>query len=660
VNAGPTPYEDQPVPSSKIGLDDYAYLKGPEAAIRLIERAVDSEAFERKSRGAVHHPYLARDGAIWKSMVNKDGVPMDTRLTTFIARIVGEVIEDNGLEQVRHYEIEGIVAGETSTFTIPAQEFRSLGWVAIHLGKAAIILPPTEDREVAAAIQLISPEDAPARARYTHTGWIRHEGLDCFLDAQGAIGADGRIEGVDVALPPQFANYYVIEDPGGPEAQVEAIRASFAIAKVVEFEHGVVLLAAAYQAPVEQPPDSTFLEGLSGSFKSSKTALSLQHFGRKMDHLHLTESFASTLNSLREVAFQGKDVLVAVDDYSRPPDHYKAAELDAKAEGLFRGIGNRAARSRAARDGSLRAAHPPRCAMISNGTQVPPADDVQARLTILHVRKDSLDRQAFKRSQQDGARGLFAQSMFGFIKWLARDRQARLDYYHRRRLELRERFQVEDAHPRTSDAMAAKMACLELVVEYACDAGALNDGLAEELLATFEQALIKVAHTQIPDNSVVDPAERFVHLLRDALAAGRCHITDVGGVIPPSDIASACGWKPAKTGGDLMSAGLPIGWLDGLDSEDLFLNPSESMAVVQRLSQDMKQPLVIGERDLRRRLLEAGYLIFDRKAKREKGNRGTLTVRKTHQGRRLPVLHLDAKKVLGLDTDECDTKTSTA
>jgi hypothetical protein len=650
VNAGPTPYEDQPLPSSKIGLDDYTYVKGPEAAIRLIERAVDSEAFERKSRSAVHHPYLARDGAIWKSMVNKDGVPMDTRLTTFIARIVGEVIEDNGLEQVRSYEIEGLVAGETSTFAIPAHEFRPLGWLATHLGKAAIILPPTEDREVAAAIQLVSPEDAPVRVRYTHTGWIRHQGVDCFLDAQGAIGADGRIEGVDVALPPQFANY-VLEDPGGSEAQVEAIRASFAITKIVPFEQGVVLLVDPYQAPVEQPPDSTLLEGLSGSFKSSETALSLQHFGGKMDHLHLTESFASTLNALREVAFQGKDVLVAVDDYSRPPDHYKAAELDAKAEALFRGIGNRAARSRAARDGSLRAAHPPRCAMISNGTQVPPADDVQARLTILHVRKDSIDRQALTRSQQDGARGLFAQSMFGFIRWLARNRQARLDYYHRRRLELRERFQVEDAHPRTADAMGAKMACLELVVEYACDAGAFNDIQAEEWLAKFEEALIKVAQAQTPDRSVVDPAERYVHLLRDALAAGRCHITSATGVMPPQGIASACGWK------DLMPAGAPIGWLDGPDLEDLYLNASEAQAVVQRLSQDMKQPFVIGERDLRRRLLEAGYLVFDTRAKREKGNRGTLTVRKTHQGRRLAVLHLDAKQVLGLDTDEDDTKT---
>jgi hypothetical protein len=203
--------------------------------------------------------------------------------------------------------------------------------------------------------------------------------------------------------------------------------------------------------------------------------------------------------------------------------------------------------------------------------------------------------------------------------------------------------------------MAAKMATLELLIEYACDAGALSDTQAEEWITKFEAALITVAQAQTPDRSVADPAERFVHLLRDALAGGRCHITSATGVMPPAEIASACGWKPPKnTAGDLMPAGSPLGWLNGPKLEDLYLNPSESMAVVQRLSQDMKQPLVIGERDLRRRLLEGGYLVFDGTAKREKGNRGTLTVRKTHGGRRLAVLHFLTATVLALDKDEDD------
>ena len=642
-----TPYSDQPAASDKLGLDDYAYLKGEGAALWLIEEAVDSEACEASVRARIPHPYSARNGAIFKS-VTKDGLSFDVRLTTFTACIRAQIIESDGVEETRYYEIEGIVNGETRIFTIPASEFRGLGWIAIHLGGGAVILAQAQDREVAAAIQLLSPQDAPVRRRHTHTGWICHEGRDVFLDAVGATGGDGRIAGVDVALPPQFA-HYVLEDPGNPEAQVEAIRASFAMTKVAPPEQTVPLLAAPYQAVVEQAADSTFICGGSGLFKSCLMALAVQHFGRAMDHLHLPESFSSTITALREIAFRGKDVLIGVDDYSRPPDHYQASDLDAKAEALFRGIGNRAARSRAARDGSLRAARPPRAAVISSGTQLPPADDVQARLTVIYARKGVVDRQALSRSQRDGAQGLFAQSMFGFVQWLARNRQSRLDWYHRRVLELRKHFEDEKSHPRAAPAMAAKMAALELVIEYACDCGAFNDDQADEWRVKLLAALGKAAESQTPDPSFVEPAERFANLLRDALAAGRCHITTRAGGMPPVDIARACGWKDmSNSSSSLVAAGPAIGWLDGPDWEDLYLNPSESLAVVQKLSQDMKQPLVIGERDLHRRLLEADYLVFDRRAEREKRSRNTLTVRPSRHGARPPVLHMSTPKILGM------------
>jgi hypothetical protein len=66
----------------------------------------------------------------------------------------------------------------------------------------------------------------------------------------------------------------------------------------------------------------------------------------------------------------------------------------------------------------------------------------------------------------------------------------------------------------------------------------------------------------------------------------------------------------------------------------------------------MKQPLVIGERDLRRRLKEAGYLIYDEQAKNERKNRHTFTVRKVRWSGRQSVLHMNAKRVLGLDDDD--------
>ncbi len=297
--------------------------------------------------------------------------------------------------------------------------------------------------------------------------------------------------------------------------------------------------------------------------------------------------------------------------------------------------------------------------MIGSGTQLPPADDVQARLTVLNIRRDFIDLKALTRSQRDGADGRLAQAMFGYVQWLARDREARLDYYHRRLSELTADFQHRSAHPRTAPAMAAKMAALELFLEFACEAGALNDEQATDWQEKFKKALLKISDAQVPDASLTEVAARFVHLFRDALAAGRCHIASSSGAIPPLELAPICGWKQVQNN-DGKATGVPggplVGWVEEEQEQDwdklqLYVNPSESLAAVQRLASDMKQPLVIGERDLRRRLFEAGYLVFDAKAKNEKKSRNTLTIRKAHCGGRPSVLHVNAKRVLGLDDE---------
>ena len=132
------------------------------------------------------------------------------------------------------------------------------------------------------------------------------------------------------------------------------------------------------------------------------------------------------------------------------------------------------------------------------------------------------------------------------------------------------------------------------------------------------------------------------------------------------ELAPICGWKQVQNT-DGKGTGVPggslVGWLEDEREQDwdkmqLFINPSESLAAVQRLASDMRQPFVIGERDLRRRLWEAGYLIFDKQAKNEKKSRNTLTIRKAHWGGRPPVLHLNAKRILGLDDDDARPPTS--
>jgi hypothetical protein len=133
-------------------------------------------------------------------------------------------------------------------------------------------------------------------------------------------------------------------------------------------------------------------------------------------------------------------------------------------------------------------------------------------------------------------------------------------------------------------------------------------------------------------------------LLNAAIAAGKAHITTSQGGVPENP--GAWGWRRPSSGGsaafgefvrDWDPQGDRVGWLDG---NDLYLEPDASHGIVQRMSRDSGEPLGVSSHTLRKRLKEAGLL------KSTDPTRQTLTVRRTIQGMRREVLHLDVPALL--------------
>ncbi|HYR61397.1 MAG TPA: DUF3854 domain-containing protein [Actinomycetota bacterium] len=72
-------------------------------------------------------PYRAsHDGLMW-TRPTKDG-SVETRLTDFVARIATDVVEDDGVETRRRFEVEARLNGWCRRFTIPADAFAAMGW----------------------------------------------------------------------------------------------------------------------------------------------------------------------------------------------------------------------------------------------------------------------------------------------------------------------------------------------------------------------------------------------------------------------------------------------------------------------------------------------------------------------------------------------------
>ena len=136
-------------------------------------------------------------------MVRRNGAGSLVPLTNFLARIVSDLVIDDGADPQRLFGLEAELGGHKIAFTIPATEFARMGWVLGKLGPEAIVYPG-QTQHARAAVQALS-HGIRREQVYVHTGWRKLGGQWVYLHAGGAIGATGPAAGVQVQLPEQLA-----------------------------------------------------------------------------------------------------------------------------------------------------------------------------------------------------------------------------------------------------------------------------------------------------------------------------------------------------------------------------------------------------------------------------------------------------------------------
>jgi hypothetical protein len=524
----------------------------------------------------------------------QNGESKTTAVTNFGARIVRDLILDDGEEQRRHFRIEGEFGGRRVAFTLSASEFSRMGWVLNKLGPQAIIFPG-QQQHARAAIQSLSGEIRQEHI-FAHLGWRKHGEQWVYLHAGGALGSGGLVPGLKVHVPGTMQSYQ-LPSPRDPEALLRAIRASLRCLSLAPDRISLPLLAAVYRAPFGKVDFSVFLAGRTGVFKTALAALCQQHFGAAMDSSGLPANFASTANAVQELAFHAKDALLVVDDFA-PTGRQRDAELNDVAERLFRAAGNQQGRSRLG-GGRLSAPKPPRALLLATGEEVPSGQSIRARLLVVEVGPGDVERTVLSECQRAGQQGHLAESMGAFVSWIAghyEDLQRRLQT---RMIEIRSEGHGRGIHARLPGALAELQSGWELFLEFALEVGAINRAEREELEQRSKSAFTQLCALQATYQAASDPAMHFVALLRTALASGRAHVADRRGKAP--DDAAPWGWQ-RKPSGRWTSRGTQIGWVAG---SDLFLDPAPSYQVAQELAGSER---LVGEQTLRHRLRERGLL----------------------------------------------------
>jgi hypothetical protein len=594
--------------------------------------------------------YFEQSGCIYRNVQTVEG-PVPIALCNFSARIVDDMVHDDGAEQTRYLAVEGTLASgqPLSRANVLAAEYARMEWIVPSWGTHAVVYAGLGTKDhLRTALQLLSG-DVPSRTIYRHLGW-RKIGVDwVYLHAGGAVGASGLADDIPVILPEALAGFRLPAPPEGAKL-ADAVRASLGLLRLGPDRLTFPLVAAVYRAVLGDTDFALHLAGPTGAYKSEAAALAQQHFGPGMVRKNLPASWSSTGNALEGLAFTAKDALLAVDDFCPVGSSADVQRYHKEADRLFRGQGNRAGRQRLRADATLRPAKPPRGLMLSTGEDTPRGQSLRARLLVLDVSPGDFGPQppaanpTLSACQRDANGGKYAAALAGFIRWLAPQlddiRGGLLDEL----TELRDQARSDGQHARTPGIVADLALGLRYLLDFALVVGAIAETERAELWKRGWGALTEAAAVQAAHLATAEPTGLFLRLLSAAVASGYAHIANVDCDEPPEP--QRWGWRleqfRTKDGTDFVARpqGVRVGWL--VEGE-LYLEPEASFAAVQCFARDQNESFAVTAHTLRRRLKEKGLLasVDDRRQK--------LTVRKTLQGTRRDVLHLARTPASPLD-----------
>jgi hypothetical protein len=564
-------------------------------------------------------PYLVKDGRIYFGTVKALDIEL-TRLSNFTARITEEVTQDDGANSASFaFHVEGELDDgcPLPRATVPAAQFNSLAWIYQKWGSKPIISAGSGNRDkLREAIQAFSK--ATKRSIYVHAGWQKIDGKSVYLVANGAIGAHGFDETVDVDLDQELSRYNLPRTVDDPRT---AMRASLSALDLAPLTITAPLWAAMFRAPLADalPPDFTlWLEGQTGKFKSTISALFLSHFG-EFDVSHLPGSWKSTANSLEKMAFTLKDTPMVIDDYA--PTQVDAGELRAKASSLVRAQGNLAARGRLRSNLEQQHSFPPRGIIISTGEQHPPGHSLLARMLVIDVAPGAIDKTKLSRAQDQAP--LLRHAMAGYLQWLASRMDVARDKLDKDFHSTRDRATREGGHLRVPEILAHLDLGLNSGLTYAEEVGAVTSDEALALREKCWKTFLELGRKQTRLLEGERPSERFLVVLSVLISKGRVEIA--------SSASVAAAQEKQKS--------VVVGWRkDNL----LYLPPDLTFAEVSKFCRSQGEPFPVPRIRLYKDLDADGLIEHDR-------DHLTKAVNARGHSKRCLALRLDAAEtILGM------------
>lgn len=182
---------------------------------------------------------------------------------------------------------------------------------------------------------LAQADYAPRKTVYQQTGWRKIDGKWAFLHGGGAIGADN----IAVELSGR-CQQYILPNTVTPERWITLFQFLEVAPKSVVYP----LIAFVFLSPLNEafrqcgcePSFIMWLQGVTGTKKSTLAAAAMNFYGESWNNKSLPHSFKDSGNFLEKSGFLLADVLTVVDDYYPATSRTEAAKMATTAQTIAR------------------------------------------------------------------------------------------------------------------------------------------------------------------------------------------------------------------------------------------------------------------------------------------------------------------------------------
>lgn len=458
--------------------------------------------------------YAVKDRCLCQVITKGNANREDIYLLNGVVEAVSEVTKDNGqdvercLNVVFHCANGKAFPAQISTKDIYNGNFQHAFGIDFRPAVGNTKLKYIADSVLAQA------DYTPRITIYQQTGWRQIGGKWVFLHSGGAIGA----EGVTVELSGRSEQYYFPETASPQRWDTLKLFLNVAPKHIVYPLLAIVALSPLCEASRRAGHEPSFvmwLQGVTGSLKSTLAALALNWFGEDWNNKSLPASFKDTANYLEKQGFLLADVLTVIDDYYPATNRTEAAKMTTTAQAIARAWGDRVGRNRMNADTSLKRGYPARGMLLVTGEDAPAVGQSgAARNFVVEIKAGDVRLDVLSQIQANTRH--LSEIMRGFIEWLAPQYEQFPQQLKERFLSLRTQAQSSN-HGRTTEATAHLQIGIEMFSRFMADNGQLSQEQADALQADTWCVFGALAEEQTRRILQDKPTALFISALKELL-----------------------------------------------------------------------------------------------------------------------------------------------